>query len=39
MDYTGFNRLYDDIRDIIDSARADTYRNINFNMVPVYWNI
>lgn len=39
MDYTGFNRLYDDIRDIIDSARADTYRNINFNMVLAYWNI
>ena len=39
MDYTGFNRLYDDIRDIIDGARADTYRNINFNMVLAYRNI
>ena len=27
------------IRDIIETARANVYRNINFNMVLAYWNI
>ncbi len=32
-------RLYNDVRNIIETARANAYRAINFSMVQAYWNI
>lgn len=32
-------RLYNDVRSIIETARANAYRAVNFTMVQAYWNI
>ena len=32
-------RLYNDVRSIIETARANAYRAVNFIMVQAYWNI
>ena len=32
-------RLYNDVRSIIETARATAYRAVNFSMVQAYWSI
>lgn len=32
-------RLYNDVRSIIETARANAYRAVNFSMVQAYWSI
>jgi predicted nuclease of restriction endonuclease-like (RecB) superfamily len=32
-------RLYNDVRSIIETARANAYRAVNFSMVQAYWEI
>lgn len=38
-DHAAYNRLYQDIRKIIQEARQKAYRSVNFAMVSAYWNI
>ena len=33
------NQLYDDVRDIIEKARANAIRSVDFNRVLMYWNM
>ena len=35
----GFSKIYNSITGIIENARANVYRSINFSMVLAYWNI
>lgn len=36
---TSVERLYDEIRQIIEEARSRVYRTANFAMVQAYWNV
>lgn len=36
---SSLERLYNDVRSIIETARANAYRAVNFTMVQAYWNI
>ena len=33
------NNFYDDVKDILQTARDSAYRQVNFTMVEAYWNI
>lgn len=33
------SKLYNDVKNIIQTARENTYQAVNFNMVQAYWNI
>ena len=34
-----FESIYSEVRHVIENARDDIYKSINFNMVLAYWNI
>ncbi|NIM14177.1 MAG: hypothetical protein GTO45_19195 [Candidatus Aminicenantes bacterium] len=33
------NAVFETIKQILDDARANAYRAVNFSMVQAYWNI
>ena len=39
MDEIVQNNYYNDIKNILQKARENTYKQINFIMVEAYWNI
>ena len=36
---TGVDTLFETIKQILDDARANAYRAVNFSMIQAYWNI
>ncbi len=36
---TGVNTVFETIKQILDDARTNAYRSVNFSMVQAYWNI
>ena len=38
-DFSNINKTYSTIRSILENARSNVYRTVNFVMVQAYWNI